>query len=85
MNENIFCISALAYKKRSNQKSSIRVKKNPPISGIKCPYFFVLPNLIKGHKTRTWWQVGLAQVSAPHTFQKSIKMIGQNNYINAIY
>ena len=30
----------------------------------------VLPTLIKGHRTKTWWQVGLAQVSAPHTFQK---------------
>ena len=38
----------------------------------------VLHTLIKGHRTKTWWQVGLAQVSAPHTFQKSIKMVGQN-------
>ena len=37
-----FCISALAYKKSSNQKSSVRESKlNSPISGIKCPYFFL--------------------------------------------
>ena len=36
-------ISALASKKRSNQKRSVReLKSNPPISGIKCPYFFDL-------------------------------------------
>ena len=40
---NYFCISALAYNKRSNQKSSLKEsKQNPPISGIKCPYFFDL-------------------------------------------
>ena len=38
-----FCISALASKKRSNQKSRVRESKyNPPISGIKCLYFFDL-------------------------------------------
>ena len=36
-------ISAIASKKRSNQKSSVREsKENHPISGIKCPYFFDL-------------------------------------------
>ena len=35
-------ISTLASKKRSNQKSSVRESKlNPPISGVKCPYFFL--------------------------------------------
>ena len=29
-----FCIPALAYKKRSNQKGSLRVKINPLISGM---------------------------------------------------
>ena len=36
-------ISALASKKRSNQKSSLRKsKQNPPISGIKCLFLFDL-------------------------------------------
>ena len=36
-------ISALASKKRSNQKRNVREsKENPPISGIKCPYLFDL-------------------------------------------
>ena len=37
-------ISALASKKGPNQKSSVGEykKKNPPISGIKCPYFLDL-------------------------------------------
>ena len=40
-NEIFSKISALASKKRSNQKSSVgESKENPPISGIKCPYIF---------------------------------------------
>ena len=40
-NEIVVRISALASKKMSNQKSSVRESKyNHPISGIKCPYFF---------------------------------------------
>ena len=42
-NEFFSRISALASKKRSNQKSCVREsKQNPPISGIKFPYFFDL-------------------------------------------
>ena len=40
--QKYFYNSALDYKKRSNQKSSLREsKQNPFISGIKCPYFFI--------------------------------------------
>ena len=40
---NFLRISALASKKRSNQKSSVRESKSkPPIGGIKCAYFFDL-------------------------------------------
>jgi hypothetical protein len=42
-NEIFSRISALASKKRSNQKSSVREsKKNPPISALKCPYSFLI-------------------------------------------
>ena len=36
--QKYFCIPALDYNKRSNQKSSAKEsKQNPSISGIKCP------------------------------------------------
>ena len=55
MKENIFVFPPyLASKKMSNQKSSVRESKyNPPISGIKCPYFFDLTSFLRlGQKHR---------------------------------
>ena len=46
--QKYFCISALAYKKRSNQKGSVREsKENPPSSGINCPYVFDLTSFLR--------------------------------------
>ena len=57
-----FSTSALAYKKRSNQNSSVREsKKNPPVSGIKCSYFFLFEFLRLGQKSQKkfCWYFGL--------------------------
>ena len=46
-NEIFSRISTLASKKRSNQKIGESQNKNPPISGIKCPYVFDLTSFYR--------------------------------------
>ena len=60
-------ISALASRKRSNQKSSVREsKKNQPISVIKCPYFFDLTSFYRlGQKSLEFFCWFLVNLKTP--------------------
>ena len=59
-NEIFVRISALATKKRSNQKSSVRDSKlNHPISGIKSPYFFDLTTFLKEARAEIFTKISL--------------------------
>ena len=62
----LLVIFALASKKRSNQKSSVREsKQNPPISDIKYPYFFDLTTLEAREEIQNIFLHILVQISLP--------------------
>ena len=64
-----FCISVLAYKKKSNRKSGVRESK---IVGIKCPYCFDLTFLVvkvEIQKYFVWFLVQMNTLKGPFEFK----------------